>query len=55
MLGITVATIVLVIKNQPKKPPKNKPVAGVAGADSFGEPAEPVLDFGDELTHMENK
>jgi hypothetical protein len=56
MVGIVVATIVMVVRSRPKKVPKNSPVAAASTADpdGFGSP-DPVLDFGDELAQMENK
>ena len=56
MLGLVVATIVTALLGRPKKPGKGN-AAEEAGkqADPLGDVAEPSLDFGDELSQMNNK
>lgn len=55
LVGAILAVIVAAVRARPKKPKKGKVEEQEnAAADPFGG-SEPVLDFGDELSQMENK
>lgn len=55
LLGAILAVIIAAVRGRPKKPKKGKAEAeDAAAADPFAG-SEPVLDFGDELSQMENK
>lgn len=55
LVGAILAVIIAAVRSRPKKPKKGKAEAELADAADPFSGSEPVLDFGDELSQMENK